>query len=58
MHTAKEVEAKIIEIRDEARGELSGNPAHIDTDNLKGMADEINELQQKIWEIESKEGEA
>lgn len=53
MSKAMEIEANIRELVDQARAELSGSPVHIDTDSLAGLAAEINELQQKIWEIES-----
>lgn len=48
-----EIEENIRELVDQARAELSGSPVHIDADLLVGLAFEINELQQELWEIES-----
>lgn len=53
MSEVMKVEAKIRELVDAARAEMSGSPVHIDVDNVKDMMDEIEEHQQRIWELES-----
>lgn len=51
--SSEDIVNKIKMLAEEISSEVNGNPAHLDTYMIQDTAKEIDELQEKLWELES-----